>query len=377
MRVVHVCPFVGEQMGGSERYVTNLSKTQGQKHDVHIFTTTRHQSRVGTSRFNGITLHRFHSPIVVWNINPIAAMLRSLVKMNADIYHIHSYLYTTSNQAILAKALNRKKSLLHIHGGIGTPPYNSPLVRRIVKLFYDRFPGRYTVKLSDALASVSMFDIEQISAAFDVPIEIVRHVPNAVDTNAFFPGRRTPDNETPKLLYVGDLELWKGIGSLLGWLKKPSGWQGIEFNMQFVGQGSFLPQLAELQEDFKKNGGPIQIEILGELNHEEIPTIMQQADAFVFPSYWEGMPTVVLEAMATGLPVISTSVGDVPSVIEDNETGLLIERSFDSFQEAVRIVLDSDDVINRIRVNSRNLVEEKFSLARVSGLVEGIYRDLI
>jgi hypothetical protein len=48
MKISHICPFVGEQMGGSERYVWTLSKAQSREHDVHIYTTTKYLDRVGT-----------------------------------------------------------------------------------------------------------------------------------------------------------------------------------------------------------------------------------------------------------------------------------------------------------------------------------------
>ena len=65
MKIAHICPFVGEQMGGSERYVCNLSKQQSKDHDVHIYTTTQILEKVGTSHSDGITIHRFYSPKTV------------------------------------------------------------------------------------------------------------------------------------------------------------------------------------------------------------------------------------------------------------------------------------------------------------------------
>ena len=93
MRVAHVCPFVGEQMGGSERYVFNLSKAQSHKHDVHIYTTTKYANKVGTSITNGVNIHRIYSPIVIWNVNPMVFALRYFAKSMPDILHIHSHLY--------------------------------------------------------------------------------------------------------------------------------------------------------------------------------------------------------------------------------------------------------------------------------------------
>ena len=159
LKISHVCPFVGEQMGGSERYVINLSGMQSKNHDVHIFTTTKHPSRVGVSEINGVTIHRFYAPAVIWNVNPLTLMLRSLMKSQSDVFHIHSYIYFSSNQAIFAKILKRRKSLLQIHGGIGPPPYDVGLVKGTAKHIYDQTLGKLTILGSDIVASVSKTDI--------------------------------------------------------------------------------------------------------------------------------------------------------------------------------------------------------------------------
>ncbi|MFW9990522.1 MAG: glycosyltransferase, partial [Candidatus Odinarchaeota archaeon] len=152
MRIVHIIPFYGEQHGGSERYVHNLVKHQIKKHDVHIFSTTRLFENRGCIEQEGYTLHRFYSPAVVWNINPICFILHRLAGFEADIIHIHSYLYFSSIQAIFSKRLNQVPMLLHLHGGVGIPPYQTSLIKKSAKIFYDRFIGSYILKNADMIA---------------------------------------------------------------------------------------------------------------------------------------------------------------------------------------------------------------------------------
>jgi glycosyltransferase involved in cell wall biosynthesis len=103
---------------------------------------------------------------------------------------------------------------------------------------------------------------------------------------------------------------------------------------------------------------------------------MRNADALVLPSYWEGVPTVVLEAMASGIPVISTRVGDVPNFITHLENGLLIDRTLGSFEKAVSTVLNDASTVELITHNARRLVEMEFSIARVSQGIEAIYAEI-
>ena len=112
MKITHICPFMGERMGGSERYVANLSRIQANEMDVQIYTTTEFPQRVGTTKIGNITIRRFYSPLVIWEVNPVSFILRSLMNSDTDILHVHSYLYFISNQATVAKILRKKSSLL-------------------------------------------------------------------------------------------------------------------------------------------------------------------------------------------------------------------------------------------------------------------------
>ncbi|MHA1930719.1 MAG: glycosyltransferase family 4 protein, partial [Candidatus Thorarchaeota archaeon] len=250
MKISHICPCVGEQMGGSERYVWTLSKFQSRNHDVHIYTTTKYRDRVGTSVLNGVTIHKSYAPVTIWNINPLTFMLPALTKSKSDIFHIHSYLYFASNQAILAKIMDKRKALLHIHGGVGNPPYKVSWTKLVAKRFYDRTLGKFTIKNSDIIASVSRSDLVRIAKNYDIDRNQLRYVPNVVDTEVFKP-RNNGSQDMKTLLYLGDLEPWKGIGSLIKWVRDNS-WTNSEFKLRIVGQGSYLPYLLNLQKNQAK-----------------------------------------------------------------------------------------------------------------------------
>ncbi len=104
---------------------------------------------------------------------------------------------------------------------------------------------------------------------------------------------------------------------------------------------------------------------------------MRDADALILPSYWEEMPTVVLKAIASGTPAISTRVGDIPRLIEHLGTGLLIDRSAASFQEAVSTVLFDVKAVRCITGNARKLVEWEFSLDKANLIPQGLYSEML
>ncbi len=377
MRIGHVCPFVGEQMGGSERYVYNLSRQQAKSHEAHVFTTTVHPEKVGTCVEEGVIVHRYYAPVTVWNINPLCVVLRPLVKTQVDVYHIHSYLYTLANQAAVARRVTDRRALLQAHGGLGLPPYRTHWTKVVTKHAYDLTLGRMTMRWSDLIASVSHADLRTIQRQFRVPHERLRYIPNVVDTNRFRPGTEKRDGPGGVLIYVGDLEPWKGVGTLMEWVWQAARDNGHKMTVRFVGQGSLYEHLLSLKERLKRMGSRVSVEVLGQRGHEEIPRLMRGADALVLPSYWEGTPTVVLEAMASGTVVMCTPVGDIPEVVTDRVNGLIIGRDFRSFSGAVDIVMDQYDMVKTMTRNARRLVEERFSLEKVNSTIEQVYRELV
>jgi len=376
LKIAHVCPFVGEQMGGSERYVYNLSKEQSKEHDVHIFTTTRHLDRVGTNEDGGISIHRFYAPKVVWNMNPLTLMLRPLVNSESDVYHIHSYLYFSSNQAVIARLLKKRKALLQIHGGVGIPPYDLGWFKLAAKHFYDCSLGKFTIENSDIIASVSKSDLWAIATRYKIHENRLRYVPNMVDTKLFTPELKDP-LERRLLLYLGDLEPWKGVGSLIKWIRAMNHSFSEEVTIRFVGQGSYMQYLLNLREKLRKSRNGISIEVMGPRNHIDVPSILRSSSALILPSYWEGMPTVVLEAMASGVPVISTKVGDIPQLIRDKETGLLINRSLESFKSAVSLVLNDRLLVSRMTKRARTIVEDEYTVRNVHRIVRNVYTEMV
>ncbi|MHA1908640.1 MAG: glycosyltransferase family 4 protein [Candidatus Thorarchaeota archaeon] len=376
MKIIHVCPFIGEQLGGSERFVSNISRIQAKEHDVHIFTTTRYLNRTGISTENGVTLHRVYSPATIWNIDPLCLMIQKITNTDADIYHVHSYLYTSSFQAVLANVLRRNKVILHLHGGIGEPPYATTIIKRNVKRFYDRTLGAYTIKNSDIIASVSQKDLDYVSSRYSISDKRLRYIPNAVDTSKFYLKDNNNDGRSKVILHVGDLEPWKGLGLIHRWLQSVSESKSYNLVFKFVGQGSMLPDFIRLSDTFRKKNNGITIEMLGQRKHNEIPQIMRDSDALIMTSYWEGLPTAILEAMASGLPIISTPVGDIPRILSNNENGILINRTIESLDESISRIVEGGRELETMALKARKVVDTQFSLEHLNRVLFDLLQEL-
>jgi teichuronic acid biosynthesis glycosyltransferase TuaC len=98
---------------------------------------------------------------------------------------------------------------------------------------------------------------------------------------------------------------------------------------------------------------------LGEVEPAKMPEIFQLADVFCLPSYSEGLSNAVAEAMATGLPVVTTHVGGHPEIIQSGQTGILIEpRSTTALREALRLLLENPKYASGLGINARTFICE-------------------
>ena len=109
----------------------------------------------------------------------------------------------------------------------------------------------------------------------------------------------------------------------------------------------------------------------------DVPEILAACDVFVLPSLWEGLPNVVLEAMALGLAVVATRVGGVPEIVIDGETGLLVPPGEpETLAEALVRLLRDPDLRSRMGRAGRRRVEQRFSASQMVCETEALYEAL-
>ena len=148
-----------------------------------------------------------------------------------------------------------------------------------------------------------------------------RVVPNVVDTTVFHPHGRPGTRSDPlRLLNVAALAAKKRHADLLDAVARLRE-GGTPATLEIVGEGELLP---ELQERARRLGLGTAVRFLGPRAPAEVAERMREADLFVLPSAFENLPVVLLEAMASGLPVVATAVGGVPEIV-DEAAGLLVE----------------------------------------------------
>ena len=142
--------------------------------------------------------------------------------------------------------------------------------------------------------------------------------------------------------------------------------------LTIVGSG---PEYDNLNELILNLGMQKQIILYGEANREEVRELLQTSDAFILSSEYETFGVVVIEAMACGLPVISTKCGGPESIIQDDKVGILTEINEDSLSSALTFMYNN--IENYDSKYIRKYVEDNFSEEAVYLQIQNIYKDVL
>jgi glycosyltransferase involved in cell wall biosynthesis len=135
------------------------------------------------------------------------------------------------------------------------------------------------------------------------------------------------------------------------------------------GGGAYLDAL---ERQASQLGVRDRVRFLG--RRDDVPALLAAADALVLPSWQEGLPLVVLEAMAAGVPVVATSVGGTPEAVVDGETGLLVPpRDVPALTAAIDTLLDDPERARRLGEAGRRRVRERFDAAESTRRILGLY----
>jgi len=176
------------------------------------------------------------------------------------------------------------------------------------------------------------------------------------------------------LLFVGSLIKKKGIFDLIDAFDQTYK-KYKNLRLILVGKGSdynkIVYRLNKLQLENK-------VYIVGEKIHDRIPEWVNASDIFVFPSYGEGLPNAVIEAMACSKPVIATRVGGIPEVIQDSKNGILIEKgNVRAITNAINCLIEDKKGRISMGKQGRQIVEEKFSWYKSSIILREIYDRIL
>lgn len=183
-----------------------------------------------------------------------------------------------------------------------------------------------------------------------VSIEVI---PNGVDLNFFRPAENKPRDAKIKLLTVGRLSVTKRVEMLIDAVQILCD-LGYNVHLSIAGGGALQNRLKSLVTAAKLDD---HIEITGRIEQEKMPQIYRQSDIFVSATLQEGMSNAMLEAMACGLPIVTTPCEGIEELIGDN--GIVVgQTSAQAIAGAVKSIVDNDQLYNKMCTQARARAEQ-------------------
>jgi len=281
----------------------------------------------------------------------LVALSRFVVRSPPDLLHVHTShwyaFYRASMYVTFAKYVWGVPVVLHVHGS-GFEDFVNTRFRAVRAL------QRHVFDSCDQILVLSESWKEIVSVRADSGK--IRVIHNAVDPDTF------PSDVTghpAHIVFVSNLIERKGVDELASAVERLARRRGGDFRASIAGDGPLRDRVEELSAQFDC------IEYLGYVSEEEKRSLLRDGSIYVLPTYAEGLPIAMLEGMAGGNAVVSTSVAAIPEVI-GSDRGILVEPgNVDQLVEALETLVDAPERRTRLAGNNRQAIEESHSWDRV------------
>jgi glycosyltransferase involved in cell wall biosynthesis len=361
-------PFVAEP-SGTLTYITSLIRALSEKGtDVTLISAQ-------IEDFDNINQNFNHIPIKIKKVTSIQFFLKLMIKApflkipKNSIIHVHRPDFMIPFVIFWRK--NLKVCTLHGIPDVGIKTRKNLIIWGIYNIL-----ERFSLKHINKLIAVNQSTKEYYTKRQPNLKKKIKIISVGIDLNIFKPMDKWKmrekyciNQEEIVILFIGRFSIEKGLNLLLDTFNDVHS-EIPNTRLILLGEG---PEGNKLKQIVKTHHIE-NVTFIDPVKREKIPEIINCSDIFVLSSSFEGMPTVVLEALACGVPVVSTDVGDVKKVVIDGKTGCLIKNRKIEFLKKGLI-----EVINNGRESySHNCISiaKKYSWEYISGQICDLYEDV-
>lgn len=351
MKIAHVSPEYFPTIGGVGQVVRELAERQAKAgNEVHVFTPdwdkkSRIKKREET--LEKVHIHRCFHIAKMANFNTLwPSVLFRLIKGKFDTIHSHNFGHPHFVLSAVAAKISGAK---HIH--TTHCPWSDAkrsLIGRLgIIISYNIF-SRWALKTTDKIIAITPWEVDFIKKYGGEKDKIIV-IPNGMSSEFFARIKNNNFKKTNNLkkhvvLFFGRLNKTKSPDDFVRIAK-----QVLETrkDVSFVIRGPDEGMRAEVK---KLIGAEKNIHLFSEAkDRKDIIKMYQSADVYVLPSYREGLPLTLFEAMACGLPIIATPVNGVPFEIENGKNGYLIMHgNIQGFTDKINYLLDNPKIRKKI-----------------------------
>ncbi|MFA5633902.1 MAG: glycosyltransferase family 4 protein [Candidatus Dojkabacteria bacterium] len=306
--------FYKPHIGGVEKYVENFYKRLTKK-KILIITSKYEDLLTRNSQDHNVEILRIDSVKIIEDkyfipsfkgLKQISKIFRNHTNERTEI-HTHTRFYFNN---FIASILAKKHKLNHYHFEHGSSfVKDGSLPVRIFSVIFDKTLGKYILKNASLVFPIS----DGVKTFLTENYKNISYGPILYNSYDFKENKfiKKPKPSTLKILFVGRLVKSKGIFELVDTAKILVR-RKLPFHLTIVGGGS---EMERIKKYIKENNLGKYIELKGRLEYEKTQSLYPRYSLFINPSYSEGLPTTVLEALANSLVIVATDVGGTREII--------------------------------------------------------------
>ncbi|OYR75477.1 glycosyl transferase [Halorubrum ezzemoulense] len=278
-----------------------------------------------------------------------------------EVVHVHSSqqfsFYRASFYVLFTTYIWRRPVILHIHGSSFDEFVTTDSV-------ISRFIQSIVYAAATRIIVLSEYWKEQLGPYTDP--EKITIIPNAVDPDDYAPEY---DHETRHVIFLSNLIERKGVNEFVTAVENILETQS-NLQISIAGKGPLSKRVEKLES--KSNS----VAYLGYVTEAEKYDLLSKGSIYVLPAYAEGLPIAILESMAGGNAVVSTTVGSVPEIIDDENGRLVSPRDAEELANVLEDLILSPDTVEEMGRNNRRLVEERYCWDKVAGQLVNQYETV-
>jgi len=355
MRIAYICQFYKPVIGGVEEVIYELATRMAKQHEVHVFTSDFDKSGripVKEEIIEGVHVHRLHHLFHLTRFSPFWPSLLWNFKTKFgkfDIIHVHVFGHPFTFIGSLLAKLTKIPLVITTHCP-WTTKFRTSLTNFF--LFFSYNLNRFSFKWANKIIAITPWEIPFIEK-YGGEKEKITVIPNGVNGRFF---EKIKNNQFKKkygikgkiVLFFGRFNATKGPDKL-ALAGKEILKERTDIYFVFVG-----PDEGIKEEVRKIAKGQKNMLVLDPIKSEEVAELYQAADVYVLPSYREGLPLTLFEAMASGLPVVASPVQGVPYEMREPENGFFAQYGdIDGLKENILKIIDDKKLAEKISRNNR------------------------
>lgn len=358
--------------GGGEKIILELCKELSKRHEVTVLQTDLYQEKKNIpaiAKIGKIKVITTKNKMFCggFGYSPSFAQELRRIYKDFDLVHVHGYGRYTTHFSL--KFLRGKKPLVYTAHGFF---HHANLIKRAYDFFFKTLVNNASRLVALTELDLLQFEIRKVDG------KKITLIPNFIDLSRFRKTIRSKkkflkkigvDDSKKILLYVGRIHESKGIQYVMESIK------GLNLNFLIVGNDvGYLPTLKNLA---KKRGIEKKVFYFQGVNDKMLSNFYAVSDFFVLFSEWEGFGITVIEAMASGLPVIVSDRGALPFLVKNGQNGLIVKfRDMPGLKNSIKSLMEDDSLAERLSENSIDFANN-FDIKKVVKSLEMLYSEEI